>query len=656
MDSVVFVTCMTAIVLLVLTIASTTKVDQFISDPDCRMYPTKNLSCYDYLTSCHPQYLRNEIGKDFLHDRLSKGQIEEREAILRRMLAGGPGGNNPSPGYCRIPYNEFQNFELNRCPKNFEFLGTDIGCVAKVGSAHERGVTQEELAQAFKGPPTDPKNRIRAAAVFAGISTSVGLGATAGLSAATAYAAAKSVKIKTDTLMDGVSKADASWRKGLASITSVKKIATAVAGRKKNVRISTAFSPKLPTSIEFPDLEGLMKEYEQDYFKKYNIFSNAPTRCGYINGRIWDKDNQDEGKEAIIPIIQKRFGDKYYSLLYKYTTAAYKQLKPNRLVDWFTKDFNWDKPEPKLDRMDDPMKVYKTIDEFLSNERETYRDPYLMNVFKSNSSRFSLIVEVFNQYNPNALVTLEFVKYSSDMVDRNKADVSSNKKLNDPITKKNREESLKDSMKWFNKWRLKDSPFTSNKRLLYDQFNCSTFGIDTGPEHSWTISYAKDDKPNCQDHRVFFTIPTGSSCQWQAWFKGNIVVAQDEPVNLGEKISDFNDFRKKHIGEWMNVWLCADNDPFQAIEMVEGIPNFNPYAFRDIVIRKPNQNDEAWAMYIWKSISKDGAAAQYNDAYKALVKQLKGKNIMSFSDYRMACDAALSNANMASHARDAGCI
>lgn len=698
MDSVFTVTIMTFAFILLLSLALmyTSQIETFepVLDGNCRLYPSQNLSCYEYLESCKPDYLRNQGHHDFLEDRLNDRKMSLRRGILQRLRVGSSGGANPSPGFCRIPYQEFQNFELNKCPPNFDFMGPDVGCVVKIGDKHKRSPTGDEALQAFAGHPTDPKNRIRAAVagiVAAGSVAGVagGFGAVAGVAGGVSGAAvavtaatttsvaaaaggaaavgaalgstligtvAKSVKINTDSLMDYTGKANDSWTRGFTPITTIKKVSTAVAGKRKNVRIHTQFSPKLPTSSQFPELSQVIKEYEQDYFTKYNAFLAAPTRCGYINGRIWDKDNQTTGKEAIIPIIQKRFGNKYYSLLYKYTTEAFKQLKPKKLQDWYTKDFNWDKPEPKMDRMDDPMNMYSTIDEFINNPRETYRDPFLMSVMKTNKTRFSLIVEVCNQYNPNPLVTLEFIKYSTDMVDREKDDVASNSKLNDPVTKKRRNEILKDSMKWFAKWRLKDSPFTTNKRLLYEQFNCETFSIDAGPEQSWTIGYV-GKKPNCQDHRVFFTIPTGSSCPWQQWFQGNIVVSPDEAINLGGNIQDFNEFRKKHIGEWMNVWICAENDdPFQVMEMVKGIPNFNPYAFRDIFLRKPGQSDAAWAMYIWKTISKDGAAAQYNDTYKALVKKVKGKNSITFADYRMACDAALSNTTTATTAREAGCI
>ena len=118
-----------------------------------------------------------------------------------------------------------------------------------------------------------------------------------------------------------------------------------------------------------------------------------------------------------------------------------------------------------------------------------------------------------------------------------------------------------------------------------------------------------------------------------------------------------NEFRKQHIGEWMNVYACADyHDPFYKIEMNKGDIMLNPFLFRSIFNRPENMTDDQWALFIWKTISGDDMTAQHSETYKTLAQNVKGKTQLDFKDYVFACKNALASTQQMNTARNMGCF
>uniref|UniRef100_A0A6C0BHI2 Uncharacterized protein n=1 Tax=viral metagenome TaxID=1070528 RepID=A0A6C0BHI2_9ZZZZ len=439
----------------------------------------------------------------------------------------------------------------------------------------------------------------------------------------------------------------------------------------KNPDITVGNTPQMtPDKTIFPELNKQITEYENYYNSKTAAFREQKIRWGYIVGLEYSMDNP-QGKLGNINVIQKKFGDRYYSLAYKYTTAAYKSaIESPNLPSWFTEHMNWEKPKVRGEAMGDLTSTYKTPDDFIASD-VTYRAEFILRTLEKTKGRVSVIIEVFNSKNPgNPLISLEFMRHGRD------------------------ENNI---YKFFSRLRLVNSEFTSNKRLIEDQMNCRVFSINAGPSGSWHIGYTTPDQ--CGDNFVYMTIPTGQNCPWHGWFKGNIVVSNSDPVILGGNIADFESFKKNNVGDLMLVWMCADNnDPLQNIQISKDSLNFNPFLFKSIFIRKPGATDEEWAMYIYKTITNDGMkldieqtpapkieikldappaggplvpapvfnfppaiklpsdTAYMSKEYKMLVERVKGKNVLDFDDFLMVCNTAMKDSVRAKTAKEVGCI
>lgn len=585
------VTVMTILFLFILIFASwslQTEISRYEEGPPmplppmCSPFPPdpKNISCWDYLSTCQAKYFADVV------QTKNPDDARKRAFVLQRAkLATMPNGQ--SLGSCTIPYTDFRMFELTeQCADGSKFHSKDVGCMTP-----------------FKAQNVRKEDAIKGVHV-----AGPGLKKT----------------VRTDALMDGVREAFKRMEEG------------AVAPRDM-IFPTMHYRPNLPNRENLPELAGIMGEYENFYNQKFAAFRTSNTRCGYVMGKVYitpDMKPIKNGKIDTMPLIQKKFGDRYYSMLYRYTQDAYKNLECNNLSEWFFNDPDYEKPVQRMELMTDPNTTYQQLDEFLKHKTMQYRNQYMVDVIKNNKSRFYIIIEVGNQTAKDPIFTLQLCKYGIDMGKKKEIDL----------------------MKFFGKGRIMDE-FTSNKQLINEQFNVSTFNIDCGTEHAWTIGYTQPNGVNCQNHNVFMTIPTGKTCPWQGWFRGGIIVSNGAPINLASPIDNYDEFRKNNLGQWMTLWVCAENgDPFQEIQMLPGISNFNPYAFYGVFKRKEGQTDESWALFIWKTISGDGDAAKYNETFQKLADKVKGKNILDFQDYLMVCDSALSNQTFIKTAMNSGCI
>ena len=482
-----------------------------------------------------------------------------------------------SLGSCTTPYPEFQNFEIgSECYSGAEFNGQKIGCMVPFGKQNEREVTLPGLS------------------LLSFIKK----------------------KILVDTLMDVV---DEAYKRLFV-------------GPPVNFLGKPAdFSPNLPDIYSFPQVADVINSYKQYYNDNMKVFRSLPTRCGYIMGKNYYDFNFRDGKDDVIPVIQKKFGDKYFTLFYKYTTEALKGIAVDNVADWITQDADWNSPKITANLISDPNDTYKTIDEFLNDKKTTYRDRYFIEFMKKNSSRFTIIVEVYNEFNKDPIFTLGLVKYSRDEDNRN-------------------------FTKFFGKGHVTDK-YTSNKKIIEKQYDYKTFQIDCGNSGaSWVIGNLPE---NCRSTPVFMAILNGNQCNWQNWLKGYIMVAQDDPIDLAAPIADFDTFKIKHVGQWMNVWMCAEEkDPFQDIQMTKSIFYLDPYKFYKIFNRENGQTDEQWAAFIYLNISGDlqTTSAKYTKTYKTLLGIVKGKNNISFDDYKMVCTDAIGNKQTIVTSQQMGCL
>lgn len=555
----------------------------------CLAYPPNylDLSCLDYMQSCHnAHYMQNIVQPrdpekgDFTPK--DQGKTNIRNDILSKMRVGTDNGR--ALGGCAILYRDFKNFEIDQkrqCPLGSTFMGVDKGCVVQIGArnAHKkRDITVGKL--------------------------SIGIERTTYKDALTEI---------VDTIDDWYFKPIAVPRTILGQAVS--------------------FGLNMP-GTDNPRLQNVLAQYGNWYNTRLNAFRNADFRGGYIMGKIVE-DNKE--KKGIMPVLQKKFRGRYYTLFYKYTVkAGLKALedKEETIGDLFIDNNSLKDPKPRMEIMSDFVMGYPDLNEFVTTLDGSYRSKYLMDFMKKNKVRFSIILQVFNSESPDPLFSMELFKYSGDG------------------------EKIENISKIFTKYRVAESEFTSNKKMMMDQPNIRCFQIDCGEEQAWTIGYVDPKRVDCGNHPVYFTIPSGSSCNWQEWLKGYVIVTNGDAINLAGNLGDFEQFKKKHMGEYMLMWMCAEHhDPFQNIQMTKDNINPNPFAMENIFFRKPNQTDDAWALNIWMNMSGDKIeAAKFSEGYKEILEKIRGKDEMAFEDYISLCKRCMSGVNYVPFAKTTGCF
>lgn len=584
-------------------------VDRFYNLPltasTCSSIPLSStpLSCLTFLKTCHKDYYdnvilknRSKIDRDYLDlaamgGKVDISNIKDEETIkLISVLGNMHRFQNDRSAYdvCVLPTKHLQSYEIDEdClkDKGGYWLGGNVGCGIPIPDK----VPSQQVRNSY-----NPR-----------------------------FAQEETPTFINDNFMQFVNELDERNKSGLKPPKYVLPFVNNV---------------QLPDTNEFPELLNPIMKYREYYYQQKQVFETLQVRCGYINGIAYSY-NKPNGENAIIPIVQKRFKDRYYTLIYRYATDAFRKSSEisEGLSEWFEKDTNWDKPKPKFDVLVDPKNNYDNLDKFLNHKNETYRDRFLFDNIKNSPTRYSIIIEVFNSYNKKPIFSLDLARYGSDE---------------------------KDISKFFSSGRVRDSEFTSNKNIIVNQFNLSLFSIKNNgaKDVAWTIA---TNSPSCSaDFPVYMCIPTADvcmpntpMCNWQKWFSGNIIVTNDYPINLNGQISDFDNFKKKHIGEWMNIWAYAEyNDNFQNIEMNTGKYVMNPYAFRAVFNRPNNISDDKWALLIWKLISGDETTAEYSQTYKDLIKKVKDKQQLEFDDYVFACKNALANGQQKPFALSMACI
>lgn len=586
----VIITTFVALVLMFIAVAELSKtVSTYVETlPQiCSDFPPTDrvVGCLEFLQTCQPDYYRHHIDTGNNMDSFMRKYV-----LGKGKLAIQPDGR--SYHSCSIPVTEFTELELGwslGC-RGFEegkydefrpyFVSKEVGCMVPFGSENT------EKVDAIPG----------------------------------VHVAGPGLKktVYTDALSDLGKSTFMRMYRGKQSPTYAYP--------------TLARNPTLPSKEEFPELVNILDQYQDYYNKKWDIFRVALTRCGYILGNVYMtpdlKPIPGGGRVEMTPIVQKKFDGKYFSLLYRYTSEAFNTFECNNLSDWFIVDDDPSKPSSKMELMADPNVQFSHLDDFLTDKIKQYRNRYLMDVFRINHVKFTIIIEVGNQYHKDPIFTVGFTKFWMDTYNH---------------------------VLWFDQKRLIER-YTSNKKVFNQRYDYPLCSINCGTEHAWTMGYANYGV-DCKNHTVFMTIPTGKTCPWQQWFRGNIVISNDEAINIAGPISDFDKFKKDNLGQWMHIWISADNgDPFQEIQMSPGILNFNPYMFKEAFVRKEGQTDESWALFIWKTISGEGDTAHYNETYKELIDKVKGKNILDFKDYVSTCVTSLQSLQFIKPARSMGCL
>lgn len=585
----IVVTLMTFVVLLLLiaslyVLSSPQKKEPYLDLSICGIIvPERKVNCHEYLVTCHKGFYDEHMYENGANDAL----LSRFEMATQKV-----GEATWNLGGCAIPYHEFKDFEIGPdCPKGMRYMGKNIGCFAKPGEQNSKKV------DAIPG--------IRVAGP--------GLKKT----------------VRTPVLSDAVKHARARTSKFASS----------------NPKRTGGFDPIIPSVERLPMLQDIapeLSQYKRLYDARVKEFDTLPTRCGYIKGTIWNSANWD-GKEEIIPIVQKKFGEKYYSLLYRYGHKALKSYEGDNIAGWFSAEIDWEKPNLHGEMLQDPMTMKKNIDELINSDTIVYRERYLAEHFRHTEKKFSVIVEVCNKANgpSNPILSLEFTRFHDDMPDKDEIDFR----------------------KWFSKLRLVESPYTTNKILINEQHRCSTFAIDCGNEHSWTIGYVNG--MNCDSFPVYMTIITkknkdknNKNCAWKNWFFGYIMASKINHIDLAAPIENFEQFKKQYQGEWMNVWICKDqDDEFQKIEMTPGSTAINGAQIKQIFLRPQNATDEQWAVNIWNSLTQQPSAqAKQSEGYKMLMKTLKGKSRLTMKDFDAVCNIAYCSNTTRQSAIEVGCI
>lgn len=561
----------------------------------CLTFPPnpQDLSCLDYMQSCHnAHYMQNIVEPrdpekgDFTPNDQNKTNV--RNDILSKMRIATDNGR--SLNGCAVVYKDFKNFEIDakrQCPLGSNFMGVDKGCVVTIGTRNvhkKRDITIGKL--------------------------SIGIERTTYKDALTEI---------VDTIDNWYYKPIAVPRTRLGKAIS--------------------FNLNMPNINDYPHLHSVFAQYVDWYNARLNAFRNADFRGGYIMGKYEDMEEKKE-KNGIVPILQKKFYGKYYTLFYKYTVKAGLKAfdeKEETIGELFIENNSLNTPKPRMDMQSDFVQNYPDLEEFVTSLDVSYRSKYIMDFIKKNKVRFSIILQVFNSENKNSkepLTSMELFKYSGDG------------------------EKVENISKIFSKYRLADSPYTTNKQMLMAQPNISCFQIDCGEQQAWTIGYVNPKQVNCTNHPVYFTIQSGSQCNWQEWLRCYIVTSNDDPINLAGNLGDFDKFKQKHVGDYMLLWMCADHhDQFQNIQMTKDNVNPNPFAMDNIFTRKPDYTDEQWALHIWMTMSGDPAeTAKFSEGYKEILPKLKGKSIMEFADYINVCKRCMSSVNHIPAGKANGCF
>ena len=422
--------------------------------------------------------------------------------------------------------------------------------------------------------------------------------------------------------------------------------------------------PIMPKIGKYPKLAGVIGAYQSYYARKKAEFDNANLRIGYTKGRVYSMLNTD-GAIDTMPLIQQKFDGGYYTLLYKYTAKSYDNSvtdKTRSLAELFFKKMDEKTHYPLHPTiLGDPKQSFSDVEELIVSPDAPYRNQFLIDVMRVNRVRFSIILQVFNSKHKEGALkpkfSLELYKYGKDKDD---------------------EEGVGN---FFQKFRVRDSKYTSNKVLLQDQHQISTFAINCGRDapNAWTIampsrSRARGRELNCNTP-FFMTIPTPSikskadknylntlntTCTW-GWmqrYQGMILYSNSDPLDMSKDMGNVEDFEDKHVGDSMLLWMkCEYNDPFQILQVVPWNVFVDPHSLQNIMFRPKDADDQVWAASILKIMTgNQGEDVKSTDEFKVLVEKLAGKQELDFQEYVDMCDTYTLNTQTRKFAGDVGCI
>ena len=424
------------------------------------------------------------------------------------------------------------------------------------------------------------------------------------------------------------------------------------------------YVPMMPNIGTYPKLAGVIGAYQSYYARKKAEFDSANLRIGYTKGRVSTMMNPD-GAIDTMPLIQQKFDNGYYTLLYKYTASSFKDSVTDKtlsLAELFFKRMDKKTYYPMAPTIPgDPKQSFSDVQELILSPDAAYRNQFLVDVMRYTKVRFSIILQVFNSKHKEGALkpkfSLELYKYGKDKDD---------------------EEGVGN---FFSKFRVRDSKYTSNKNLLRNQHWISIFAINCGKNapNAWTISMpsrsrARGRELNCNTP-IYMTIPTPSikskadrnylntlknSCTWD-WmqkYEGRILYSNGDPLDMSKNMGNVEDFEDKHVGDIMLLWMkCEYHDPYQILQVVPWNVFVDPHSLQNIMFRPKDADDQVWAASILKIMTgSQGEDVKTTDEFKALVEKLAGKQELDFQEYVDMCDTYTLNTQTRKFAGDVGCI
>lgn len=575
--------------------------------------PNAEISCYDYLKQCEPSYYDTVVDEknDNKYD-IDAGKRARREWILRdlKLHIDRDGSNRKA---CKIDGKRLKRYNISddsrtfhkwgNCPEGASWQGWPNGCVFQFYEI-KKGVSI-------------PRQRCEHKWVFK-------------------FPLPRRIVVCEPALwrmMDGA------WDNYVKSTVGD---SGHYSGHIDQNWIDTGAIPDIKEELD--ENRKLLYEYNHDFIY------NTKVRCGYIWGFSYDTGTPKWGQ---LPVIQKKFKienetggfikdkknrslEKYFSLVFRYSSKKYREQKENmgdqNVSRWFSR--NDPLPNGIISHNGDPYLNHESVADFLADDNWLYRNRFLLERARAQPINSTFIIEVCNKKDKNSpvkvLLSLQFSKHVADGDGRG-------------------EESIE---RFFRHHRLEESENTTNKTIISDQNNYE-FKIDAGSYNAWII-YNRNDWA-----RFYMGIFTNGGM-----FDGDIIVSNpcvnngaslhwaDITRNLAEKKMNLAWFKENHVGQWMNVWMLTDvNDQFQFIPMIKHV-NIKSSDMDQVFKRQANSegkedSDIKWASKIWLHFTMEESmhdkiidTIHLQDEVKQLANMLKGKKKMSFDIYKWVCETA----------------
>lgn len=224
--------------------------------------------------------------------------------------------------------------------------------------------------------------------------------------------------------------------------------------------------------------------------------------------------------------LQKRFDNRYYTLLYKYVG--------NTGYDPYTQFINrWS--NINTGSVCDPEFIYN---------RQPYRNDELMRrVFDYDGRQYSIMIEVYN--------SKDRVAQLQSKCGRNTMSYEQplgNLKFIKPANQ------WGNYVSWFNHGYYRNGTIRGMEQNWF-QFNGNWMQGDDYWRRRWFISQGYY---GCNADKVLMCIPMRAPCNWDRWATGNIIMAHDKPIQVTGLSQD--EFNCRYVGDVMCVYACLEEN------------------------------------------------------------------------------------------------